>query len=144
MTLCTDLGRVQLGSFVPLLFQAVDGNGLNAWPTATPTIKTFASDDVTTVVETIRPAARDPNRQTGLFMTMLRLSSSYTVDKIYVVSCSWAISGSTYRTTLLFRVVAGGNADGAVIGQTFVRRPEAGVVTWLEDGGKWKSARNPR
>jgi len=139
----TDLGRYQQGDWVPLLVQSVDGNGLNAWPTATPIIDLFGDNDLTAAVETVRPAARDPNREIGLFMTMLRLSSTY-VDRAYVASATWVISGSTFGHLLQFRVVAGGNEDGAVIGQTFIKRPGAGMIAWITDSGKLKVARNPR
>ena len=139
-----DLGRFSLGDFVPLMLLSVDGNGLNAWPSSTPTIKTFSQDDLTTAVETIRPGARDPLRATGLFYYPLRLTSSYTADKVYLVSQRWTISASTYGELLTFRVVAGGDADGAVIGAHFVRRPEANTLVYVVDGGKLKTGRSPR
>lgn len=139
-----DLGRFQLGHFVPVMFDALDANNAPSWPTATPTIKTFSETDLTTAVETIRPGARDIHRQTGLFYYPLRLSSSYSANKVYFVSSSWAIGGSTYRQLDQFRIEPGGDADGAVIGGIFIARPEAGVVAYIVDSGKLKTARNPR
>ncbi len=138
-----EIGRFQLGDFVPLQFQSVDGSDTPTWPSSTPTIKTFAADDVTTAVETIRPGARDVQRQTGLFYYPLRLTSSYTT-KPYIVTFNWTISGTTYASIAQFNVIAGGDSDGAVIGAHYVRRPEAPTVVYVVDGGKLKAVRNPR
>lgn len=134
----------QLGDFVPITLISVDSNGAPAWPTSTPTVKTFVATDLTTAVETIRPAARDPLRQTGLFFYALRLGSSYSATNVYIVSKRWVISGTTYGEDEMFKVVPGGDADGAVIGATFVRRPEASSVVYVTDVGKLKVGRNPR
>ena len=138
-----DLGRYQLGQFVGIHFGSVAAD-VPSWPTACPTIKTFIETDFTTAIETLRPMARDLLRVTGLFYYPIRLSGSYTAGKVYLVTKEWAIGGSTYVETDQFRVVTGGDADGAVIGAAWLRRPEAGVVVHVVDSGKLKSARNPR
>lgn len=143
-TCATVLGRYQLGDFVPLTFSAVDNNGTPAWPTATPTVKTYDASDVTSAVETIRPPAHDMQRLTGLFRYLLRLGSSYAADKTYVAVATWAISDTTYGNMFQWDVLAGGDADGAVIGATFISRPEAGVVAYVVDGGNLKTSNNPR
>lgn len=139
-----DLGRFQLGEFVPITLGSVAGNNVPSWPTACPTIKTFIETDFTSAIETLRPMARDLLRVTGMFYYPIRLSSSYTAGKVYLVTKSWAISGSTYVETEQFRVVAGGDADGGAIGAAALRRPEALAVVYALDSGKIKSARNPR
>ena len=142
--IATDLGRFQLGQWVPLTFLSTNNVDTASWPTATPTIKTYDASDVTTVVETIRPPAHDMLRVTGLFRYMLQLGSSYAASKVYIVAATYAISGTTYGTMMQFTTMPGGDADGAVIGATFVRRPEAGVVAYVKDGGKFLAANNPR
>lgn len=138
------MGRFQLGEFVPITLVSVDGNDAPSWPTACPTIKTFAHDDLTTAIETLRPMARDLLRVTGMFYYPIRLSSSYTAGKAYLVTKSWAIGGSTYVDSDQFRVVAGGDADGGAMGAAVLRRPEAQAVVYTLNSGKLKASRNPR
>lgn len=144
MTIACDLGRFQLGDWVPITFPTVNNTRTPSWPTATPTIKTFDASDVTTVVETLRPPAFDMQRQTGLFRHWLRLSSTYAANKTYLAVATWTISGTDYADMFQWIVLPGGDADGAVIGAKFVSRPEANVVAYCVDGGKLKTSNNPR
>lgn len=140
-----NLGRFQLGDFVPLKLRTVDGNGTYAFPTvANPTAAVFDMADLAAAVETVQLIVQDRYKRTGYFGKNHRLSSSYAAAKSYMVIYEWALSGTNYGDFDVFDVIAGGSSDGAVIGAEAYPRPEGEQVVYQLDGGKLLAGRNPR
>lgn len=138
------IGRYRVGDFVPLGCECVDSSGTPSFPTAVPTAKIFDASSLGGAVETVNMPVHDRFGQTGFFRKQHRLSSSYSAAKTYIVIYNWAIAGTTYGYEQQFETVAGGDADGNVIGAIGLDRPEGQVVVYQLDGGKLHARRGPR
>lgn len=138
-----NLGRFQLGDFVPLSLNATTATGSPSAPSANPTAAIY---DLTasppSLVDTVQMVICDRYQQTAFFQTLHRLSSSYSATKFYAVCYAWN-SGTALIKTEYFSVVAGGDSDGAVIGSIGYHRPDGERVVYLRDGGKLVFSRGP-
>lgn len=133
-------GRFTLGQFAPLTCVCTNGSGTPAAPTYAPTVKVYDSTG-TRVLSALMPPL-DRYGATGAFSYELRLGSSYAVGS-YMVSMSWVISGTTYSAAGNFEVVAGGDADGAVVSMVELRKPHGNWLVQRLDSDQRVLARGP-
>lgn len=125
-------GEYQTGQSVPLLLKTVDAAGTPTLPNDVPQVVVWkGSDDV------FRGEMPVVQRQTvtGTFFLSLFLGFEFTAGN-YCCEFRWVLPsayiGSSETT---FRIVDGGNADGAVVSQYFYRRPGTDfLVHQLERG----------
>ena len=137
-----NLGAFQLGDWLPIMLQTRTGAGVPTAPDAKPTFKAFDSSD--TLIETINlPASKAYPYITGLFEHKRLLDSSYSTGKYYF-ALQWAISSTDYMRLGIFEILAGGDADGAVMGMNWFELPESKQVVMALDGGALRAGRNPR
>lgn len=138
----TNLGRFQLGDWLPLCLQAHGSTYAPTLPDNAPTAKIF--DASGTLVETLNMPINDRyGPTTALFMRRRLLDSSYSTG-FYMVTYLWIVSSTGYAETQQFEIVAGGSADGNVIGNYWNETPAAGYVITSLDGGKLLTNRGPR
>lgn len=140
MSSLVDLGRYRLGDFITFAFQATNANGTPVAPTAAPTLKTWAGGSLSAPVDSI---AMPVHCLSGMFLYDLRLDGDYSAGA-YVAACQWVTGGSTFSEVFSFRVIAGGDADGNVIGAIRLNMPEAQKVVYQLDSGKLEYVRNPK
>lgn len=137
----TDLGQFQLGDFLPLTLQTVTGDETTpTLPTAAPTAKIFNASG--TLVETISLPIHDPVGAVAYFQHKRQLDSTYSAGK-YFICYQWTTTSAGVQCQT-FEILAGGDADGAVIGMAWFEVPEARNVVYQLDSGALRAGRNPR
>lgn len=114
------LGTFQLGQFVPIGAMCVDGDREPGAPTYAPTVKVYSAGGTRVVSARMPPL--DRYVIDGQFCYSLRLGSTFAVGN-YMASVSYVLSGNTYVDTHNFRIVAGGDANGAIVAMTEYRTP---------------------
>ena len=138
----TDLGRFQLGDWLPLCVQTHGSTYAPTLPDNCPTAKIF--DESGSLIETLNMPINDRyGPTTALFMRRRLLDSSYAAGK-YMIFYLWIVSSTGYPECQQFEVVAGGSADGNVIGNYWNETPAAGYVITALHGGKLLTNRGPR
>lgn len=134
-------GRWQLGEHVPMQVQCRNSTGAPVAPTAAPTLSVYDSSGTRIVNEKTIPVL-DRFGTTGLFGIWLYLTSAFAAGQ-YAAVYSWTSGVFTGRFVEQFEVVAGGNADGAVISMYYYQRPHARFVVQQLDSGRLVKNRNP-
>lgn len=132
-----DLGRFQLGDFVPLAVLTVDHTGFPTMPDAAP-VATVA-DGSGTAVATLKLALLNVATQFGLpwFLGVGATLGTYTVQYAFTVA------GHAGTATDTFEVIPGGDPGGAIISMFAFDRPEATYVVAQLTSGLLVQGRNP-
>lgn len=127
--------RLQLGDFLPLSVQCYNSSGVEAAPTAAPQYTIYdASDNVVSGADDVAMPIQAKGERVGFFYADVLLGSTFSAGR-YNYRIAWAVSGSSFSKVGSFEVVAGGNAQGGVIGLEFLKSPHANhVVQMTEDG----------
>lgn len=134
------LGRVTLGDVLVLPLSARDSAKTPAKATSAPAYTIYNSSG--TAVATGSFPLWDSTRQTGWYRLVLRLGSTFSAGS-YDIVVTYAIAGTTRAQQYRFVVVAGGDADGSVIGMGRL----ASSNRWLvgqKTSGKLDAYRNAR
>lgn len=135
------LGRVQLGEWLTVPLNTDD----RLQPTAPPAAPSLAVFDHTgaKVAQALVPAA-DLAGVTGLFAARIRLGATFATGR-YLVCLQYRTAGGASRLKAAhFDVVAGGDANGAIVAMTFYQRPQANYLVCRLDSDQRLLARNPR
>lgn len=134
------LGRVVLGDVLVLPLLARDSAKTPAKSTASPAYTIYNSSG--TAVATGSFSLWNSLRQTGWYRLVLRLGSTFSAGS-YDLVVTYAIGGVTIVQQYRFVIVAGGDADGSVIGLGRL----ASSNRWLlgqKSSGKLDAYRNAR
>ena len=137
------LGRYQQGQEILLVVACDDGGGEPAWPDVAPTV-TFHKPDGSVVFSRVMAADLQGVAE-GVFRLPQFLNSEFSATGPYRVVVRY--TDESGRARVLpghFRLLAGGDADGAVVSMRAVRRPDANYLIFQTDGGRLVRGRNPR
>lgn len=133
------LGTFQLGQRVPLhAFVKVASRPYA--PAAAPLYRVYAG---TTLVVTGRMPPVDRGAGEGLFGFNLRLGDDFDTGSYSVLVNYYANSGGRLESHH-FRIVPGGDVDGAVVSAYFYQRPHANFIVERLDSNKRAICKNPR
>lgn len=135
------LGNFTQGREVLLPLLAVDDGPTALWPTAAPRVRVYDADG-TLILAAFLPAC-DRSRATGLFVYRLALDDSFVPGR-YHAYFAWTSSGVVRARAANFDVVAGGDADGAVVSLHHLGRPQGDKTVAKTDGGKRLFLGDPR
>jgi hypothetical protein len=135
------LGDYQLGSYLPVLVQTKTAAGVPTTPDDSPFIKIYSAAG--TVILSTQLPILDLEVQDGSFFQPVLLGSGYA-EGWYMVRTSWLISGVLQAETWGFRIIPGGNADGAVVSAHWYQRPQANYVVQALASGTIVKGTNPR
>jgi hypothetical protein len=139
------LGRWQQGEFLPLGVTTTTPAGAPADPQAEPVATVYQDGLTLTRIRQVTLAAHDRGGATGAFRTPLFLGTEFSAPGRYLVVIRWVTEEGVPRCrTGAFTLLAGGSADGAVVGMVFVSRPDANHLVMQTDSGRMKRGRNPR
>jgi hypothetical protein len=141
----TDLGRFQLGDWVPIVFRTTDSSGVLTAPTTTSDHAPIGAVYLgsTTKVEKFKLNIIDPVVSPATFTYRIRLSSSYSVGRYSIAILFTTGSGAyTGRKLFSFEVVGGGNTNGAITSGHSFERPEAYHYVHAVDSGQILEGRN--
>ncbi len=134
------LGRHQLGTYLDVWLQTTDANDSPVMPDQVPHLKLWSSSSLVTAEEM---PLWDKTIQVGVFRTQLYLSSAYAAG-LYEISVYYR-SGAKYGMEQhTFEVIAGGDADGQVLGMYFYHRPQADYIVYQVESGQILKGKNPR
>ena len=137
------LGRYQQGVEIPLVVTCDDGGEEPAWPDLAPVV-TFHKPDGSVALSRVM-AADLQGVAVGTFRLPQFLGSEFSATGPYRVVVRYTdASGRARVLPGHFRVLAGGDADGAVVSMRAVRRPDANYLIFQTDGGRLVRGRNPR
>lgn len=137
------LGRYPQGVEIPLVVACDDGGLAPAWPDAAPVV-TFYRPDGAAVLSRVM-AADQQGVVEGVFRLPQFLGTPFAVTGPYRVVARYAdASGRARALAGSFRLLAGGDRDGAVVSLRAVRRPNANYLVYQTDGGRLVRGRNPR
>lgn len=133
------LGRYFQGQVLPVTVQCTTSDGTPAVPDNPPYID-FRSDSGQ-VLQVQMPVI-DRYTVTGLFSYPLRLNASFPAGR-YSATVFYRASGYHGLEVHPFEVVAGGDADGAIVAQAFWQRPEATYLIQQTEADNILLKRNP-
>lgn len=137
------LGRYQQGQEILLVVACNNGGLVPATPNATPVV-TFHKPDGSVALHRVM-AADLQGVAVGIFRLPQFLDSLFSTTGAYRVVVRYEDSASRARVLCgHFRVLAGGDTDGAVVSMRPVRRPNANYLVYQTDGGHLARGRNPR
>lgn len=108
-------------------------------PDAAPVAKIYSSGG--SLQETVKLPVLDITD--NIFGKQHLLGSGYSAGR-YLVIYQWVLSSVTYQSSAMFDVVAGGDADGQVVGMKTFLLPTGRHVIYQTESGKLVSGRNPR
>ena len=134
-------GRYQLGQEIPLTVLTVNGSGTPTAPTEAPFYEVHNTSGKVKSGKFM--PVLDRFGVTGLFQANVRLDTDFSPGR-YTVVYRWlagSFQGVEYSS---FEVVAGGDADGAVIAAFWYERPHADFLVQQLDSGKLVRGKNPR
>lgn len=136
------LGRYFLGQTVHIVVQTRDVNGTPTVSENPPYID-FRSDSGQ--VLQVQMPVHDRYSVTGLFVYPLRLNSSFSAGRYSATAFYRVTGGNNYHGIEIdyFEIVAGGDADGAIITQHYWARPEAKYIIQQTESGNTNLKRNP-
>lgn len=137
------LGRYRQGEELLLVVPCDDGGAAPAWPDVAPTV-TFHKPDGTVALH--RVMAADLQGVTdGVFRLPQFLNSQFSTTGAYRAVVRYEDASDRARVLVgHFRVLGGGDTDGAVVSMRPVRRPDANYLVYQTDGGILARGRNPR
>lgn len=136
------LGRYPQGVELPLVVQCVDA-GAAAWPDAAPVV-TFTDPTGAVVLNRVMGADLQGVRL-GTFRLPQFLGTPFATTGPYRVTARYTDASGNARVLCgSFRLLPGGDRDGAVVSMRAVRRPNANYLVYQTDGGRLARGRNPR
>lgn len=136
------LGRYPQGVELPVIVQC-ETAGAAAWPDVAPVV-TFTAPDGTVVLNRVMGADLQGVRL-GTFRLPQFLGTPFATTGPYRVVARYKDGAGNPRVLVgHFRLLAGGNRDGAVVSMRAVRRPNANYLVYQTDSGKLVRGRNPR
>lgn len=107
-------------------------------PDSAPVAKIFTGAGV--LKETVTLPCQDLTDK--VFGKRHRISSSYSAGR-HLVIYQWIISSVTYQQADVFDVIAGGDADGNVIGMEHLSQPAGRYLVYETEAGNVVSGLNP-
>lgn len=138
-----DLGRFQVGDFVPLRVRSVaPATGVPTLPSTPVNVYATIYSSAPAVVDQLALPILDRFQVTGQFARQFQLDSDYSAGQ-YVIQYSWAVSGNFGGDVDTFEVVAGGSASGAVVSAYEMQMPDARYLVHEYDSGSIVQGRNP-
>ena len=139
-----NLGRKQLGDWIPLQVVCLNASKFPADPDAAPTLTAYDSAfSVVTGFDDVRLSPRHREAAPGHFSLQLQVDSNFSAGH-YTVLYEWTIGAHTGKQVDHFEVVAGGNEKGAYTAVYDFRTPHAQYVVGETDNEKIEWRRNPR
>ena len=138
-----NLGRYQLGDWLPLTLVTHNAAGTRTLPDAAPTAKIV--DASGTTIDTINmPISKSKAFTISEFEYLLRLDSDYSAG-VYMVFFRWATGSGAFSggQSKQFEILAGGDSDGNVMGMAWMPKPQSADIVYQLDGGALLAGRNP-
>jgi hypothetical protein len=129
----------QLGDEATVEFNVTNSSGAPSVPDAAPTVRIYNSSG-TKVSEFTVPPKDD---QTGFFAHFIRLGRDFT-SGIYSWRATWAVSSVDGIADGYFRIIPGGDPDGAVISMHYLKASDRPKLIYQTDAGILKRGSNPR
>lgn len=84
----------------------------------------------------------EPEQVTGLFSLPVFLGSAFATG-YYLVLLKWAISATEFAESRGFRIIAGGDNEGAVVAMHWFTRPQAKFLVHEMESGFVRKGQNP-
>jgi len=142
------LGRHQIGDSVPLGIQCVTPAGVPTMPDSAPVALIYTAAGAAVGSSVSLPIHDRRGHDTAgtlgaFFLKRELLGSNYATDTRYVVIYQFIISAVTYHEAALFETLAGGDADGTVVGLDGVGLPDAEYVLYETESGNLVKGRGP-
>lgn len=134
------LGDYRMGDVLDLALPCVTAAFVAANPSASPLFSIYNGAG-TKVASGVMP--RKDQRTTGWFQWAYPLTLSLTAG-VYTAVLSYVVSSQTRYKIGRFRVAAGGDADGNIIGAVEHGRPEVSHLVYETQSGKIVEGRNPQ
>jgi len=134
------LGDFQLGRTVILDVQTTNASGTPTVPDDAPTCRIYSAAGA--LVQSKLMPVVEPEQVTGLFGLPVFLGLEFATG-YYLVLLRWAISGTTYAEARSFRIVAGGDVEGAVVDMHWFQRPHANYLVHVLESGYVRKGQNP-
>lgn len=134
------LGEYRLGDTVPLLLRTVNAAGTPTEPNDCPQLVVWqgSTDLYRAELPIIERAVNAGTFSLGLFLGAGFAEGNCSIQYRYVLPSNYI--GSSEDT---FRIVAGGNADGAVTSMYFYDRPQAKFIVHGTETGRILKGKNP-
>jgi hypothetical protein len=133
--------RWRLGDEVPIEFNVTNSSGTPSTPDAAPTVRIYSSSGEKVAQFTVPP--KDRSEQTGYFSHFVRLGRAFSAG-VYSWRATWEASSAAGIADGVFRIVAGGDADGSVIAMHYLDAGAAPKLVYQTDAGALKHGANPR
>ena len=134
------MGRKQLGTWINVWLQCRNGD-VPTMPDSIPWLKIWRPDGALAMALGI--PVMDKTIARGLFCLPLFLGSEFSAGQ-HSLAAFYAIGGASMVQTGTMAIIAGGDADGAVLGMHWYHRPHADFVVYQRESGKVFRGRNPR
>lgn len=138
-------GRVQQGEELLLTLSCTTEDMVPEDPDFYPRVSVYRDAEPPALVETTRLAAADRGAAAGLFRLPLFLGPLYETPGQYLLVFRWQTQAGVGRSVPgSFQLLPGGDADGHVVAQAFVARPDGNTLIAQCDSGRIIRGRNPR
>ncbi len=134
------LGRFQLGTWLDVWLQTTNASSTPVMPDYVPHMKVWSSSALVTAEE--MPLV-DKTIQVGVFRSQVFLGSSYATG-LYEINVFYRSGSKHGMEQHTFEVIAGGDADGQVLGMYFYHRPQADYIVYQVESGQILKGKNPR
>jgi hypothetical protein len=135
------MGRLQLGTYLEVLFQPTTGNNEPALPDAVPTIQVRRTSDGAVVHSGLMPVL-DKTVSPGLFYLPLFLGFGFAAGG-HTLRLSCTIDGDPVLDTRSFTIVAGGDVQGQALAMVYFHKPHADFVVFQTENGSISRGKNP-
>lgn len=139
-----NLGEYFQGEWVSVPLACSDTSDTESNPDAAPTVSIYKADDtpITGADDATIPPLAEGER-VGFFNRDFQLDSNFSAGR-YIVLVEYAVSGSNKADLHFFRVVSGGNANGAYIAMHYYPRPHGKYIVGQLDDGTLEFRRGPK
>lgn len=140
----TFYGRLQQGTELPLVLQALDADDEPATPDAYPVVDVYRDASPPVKVATAQLAADNQGFITGFFRLPLFLDARFTTEGRYLVVMKWVVGGDVLYRHGSFTLLPGGSSDGSVLSMFYNEGANARFVIFQTDAGLLIRGKNPR
>ena len=121
--------------------QCADINGTPTMPDDPPHVKIYRTSDGAVVYSREIPLL-DKVVQVGLFQVKVFLNEAFAAGD-HEMEVVWSISPATFMKVMAFSVMAGGDANGQVLGMTYYPLPDANFIVYQTENGTIFKGKNP-
>jgi hypothetical protein len=134
------IGRYQLGKWIDIYLQVMNGTLSPLLPDAVPAIKIFGPAGI--VLNAKMPIV-DKIVSPGLFCSRILLGNPFSTGQ-HAVEMFYLLSGSPRIVTRNFDIIPAGNPLGQVVGMHYFHQPQGEFVIFQVESGRLLKGKNPR